>query len=412
MTYSANPGPTDARIDGPGPARRALRRIASAALTLVVLLAAGGVVTLGYGALAGRAAVSDAPPPAPALPVAPQRITLQDGHETLRRFTGQFEPRQETALAFEEGGTVAHIAVREGARVADGDPLARIDTRLLEAERDRLDAARTALLVQAELASRTNARQADLRDRGFASEQRVDDTSLALSQIEARIREADAAFAAVAVRLDKAELRAPYAGTVGERLLDLGAVASPGTPVLTLLEDGPARFRVGVAPALAGELAPGDAATIRADAGLLPARVAEITPDLDPATRARTLFLDVEGAAPPAGTTGELVLRTHVPGRGAWLPLSALRQGPRGTWQIVTVVEDGSGPVAGLEAVEVIALEGASATAPGDGRRDDGARAFVRGTFAHGALYLPSGAHRVVPGEPVALPEAAVAEVR
>jgi RND family efflux transporter MFP subunit len=391
---------------GSGRLRRALRRLATTAATLGVIGLAAGAGVLAYGTLSSRAAVSDAPSAAPALPVAPERIAMQPAYETERRFTGQFEAGQETPLAFEEGGTIAAIAVREGARVARGDLLARLDTRLLEAERARLVASRTALTYRAELARRTAARQAELRDRGFASDQRVDDTSLELSQIEARIREADAGIAALDIRVAKAELRAPYAGTVGARLMDLGAIAAPGAPVLTLLEGGEARFRVGVAPDLAAGLQVGAPAFVATAGGPLPARLAEVAPDLDPATRARTLFFAVDGAAPPSRATAELILTQRIAQAGAWLPLAALRQGPRGTWQIVTVVEGPDGPVAGVEAAEVIALD------DGAGR---GARAYVRGTFADGALYLPEGVHRVVAGEPVSLRDAdpaLVAEAR
>ncbi len=377
----------------PHPIRRFAARVLTLSMTSAVLLVAVGTGAVTHGALASRAALSDAPAPAPALPVEIATLALQDSHIVPRRFAGQFEAPQQTALGFEEGGAILDITVREGDRVAAGDVLARLDTRLLVAERARLVAARDALDAQAELARRTNDRQSELRERGFATDQRVDDTSLALMQLRARIAEADAAIAALDVRLSKAELRAPYPGQIGMRMLNAGAVVSPGTAALTLVEDGPARFRVGVAPQLANALTLGETATIKTETGRLTAVLAQIAPELDPATRSRTLFFDVGGAAPPALSTGEITLMRQVAGRGAWVPLSALRQGPRGTWQIVTVADGADGLVAGTEAVEVLRL--------------DADRAFIRGTFSDGMRYLPDGIHRVVPGERLAAIEGA-----
>lgn len=100
-------------------------------------------------------------------------------------------------------------------------------------------------------------------------------------------------------------------------------------------------------------------------------------------------FFDVvSGPVPPDGSTGEIALTQSVAQAGAWVPLAALRQGPRGTWTLVTV-ENG---VAGVEAAEILHLEG------------DGA--FVRGTFEDGASFLPAGTHRVVPGQAVVAREA------
>ena len=68
---------------------------------------------------------------------------------------------------------------------------------------------------------------------------------------------------------------------------DVGAVAAPGAPVATLLQGGPARFRVALDPDLAQRLVPGAETVIETADGALPARLAELAPELDPVTRAR-----------------------------------------------------------------------------------------------------------------------------
>ncbi|MEL6585558.1 MAG: efflux RND transporter periplasmic adaptor subunit [Pseudomonadota bacterium] len=359
------------------------RRAVTLMGTLAVLGVAVAAVVGGRGIIADRAAAVPAPIPAPPTPVATAVVQMQDSYVVQRRFSGQVEARQSVNLAFEQAGTVARIAVREGATIAQGDVLAELDTRLLRAERARLTAQRRAMEAQAEQARRTNARQVELQDRGFASDQAVDTSSLTLAQLEASIAEIDAARTAVDINLDKAQLVAPFAGTIGARRLDTGAVVAPGAAVVTLVEAGTPRFRTGLDPDMAASLTLGDRVAVLFGDTVRQGRVAQLSPDLDPTTRTRTVFVDLPGPALPDGKTGELRLDRTVSGIGAWVPLSALRQGPRGTWTIL-VIEDG---VVGVEAAELVHL--------------DAGRAFVRGTFTDGAVYVPDGTHRLVPGQPV-----------
>ena len=380
--------------DAPSPARGILRGAGRVALTLAFMGAAAALGVAGYDVIATRASAIQGPPPAPRTAVAPQALRLTDEVTVTRRFTGQFEAKQETPLSFEEGGTIAEVLVREGDTVAEGAVVARLDTRLLEAERARLEASRAALEAQAELARRTNARQQSLLSDGHVTQQRVDETSLGLTRLEASLVEIDAAIAAIDVRLSKAVIRAPFAGRIGARMLDEGAVAGPGMAVVTLLEDAPARFRVAIDPGLAERLEPGAEVRIETRGRTLVARLAELAPDLDAATRARLAFFDIdpEAEAPPSRASGDVVLHDTRTERGAWVPVSALRQGPRGAWTLLVVSETQAGPVVAVEAAEILHL--------------DGERAYVRGSFADGARYLPDGTHRVVPGETVLIDEA------
>ncbi len=368
--------------------RRSLARTGRIAVTAIVVGVAVVAIVGGRSVLAERADAQTAPDAAPPMTVAVSRIEMQDHYSVSRRFSGQFEARQETALAFELPGTIASVLVEEGDRVAEGDVIARLDTRLLLAEKAQLEASRGSIQAQTELARRTNDRQAELQARGFATEQTVDDTSLNLARLEAGIAEIDAALSAVSINLSKAELTAPYDGIIAGRMLDNGAVANAGAPVVTLVETGAPRFQVGLDPVMASSLSIGDAAMIVANGSDLSARLAGLSPSLDPATRSRMAWFDVvDGAMPPDRTTGEILLTHRIEKQGAWVPLSALRQGPRATWTLL-VVRDG---VIGLETAEILHLE------------TD--RAFVRGTFQNETAYLPGGTHRVVPGQRVAISE-------
>lgn len=358
------------------------------ALTVVVFAAAAAAIVGGRSVLAERAEAIPAPQAAAEMPVTVRQIRLDDYYTVTRRFSGQFEARQQTALSFELPGTVSEVLVREGDTVARGQVIARLDTRLLQAERARLEAVRNSMVAQAELARRTNARQVQLRDQGFATDQRVDDTSLNLVRLEAGIAEAEAALQAVEVNLSKAEIIAPFDGMIEDRMLDEGAVVGPGIPVATLIETAPPRFHVGLDPTAAATLSIGAEATILSAGMTLPATLTGMSPSLDAMTRSRTAWFDVTDDTTPADrTTGEISFDQRIDQQGAWIPLAALRQGPNATWTVL-VVDDG---IVGVEAAEILHLEAD--------------RAFVRGTFQNGTSFIPGGTHRVVPGQAVTIEE-------
>ena len=370
--------------------RRGAAGLWRSTVTGVFIAGAAAAAVSGSSFLSSRNVNVEGPAPAPATSVRTTRIKFQNFYDVERHFTGVFEASQETVMAFELAGSVTDISLEEGDWVSKGDVIARLDTQLLLQERERLRAAKSGLEADAELARRTNARQEELKARGFATAQRVDDTSLALVRIEAALAETSAAIAAVEIQLAKSELRAAFDGRINARFVDEGTVIGAGTPVFSILEDAPLRFRVGIAPDLAERLSAGDLARVETDLGPFDVRLERMAPDLDPFTRAKLAYFTVPAAeGMTAGRTGELVLSSQVETdfQGAWVPLDALRQGPRGSWTVLTVEDDGSEPTAAVAAVEI------QHVATG--------RAFVRGTFGPDTRLVEVGPHRIVPGDRV-----------
>lgn len=374
--------------------RRILRQGVTLVFTLLAIAVAIGLMILGQSMLADRAAEVEAPAATAPMSVAAARLTLEEGYAVTRRFPGQIEAAQRTTMAFEQGGTVAILAVDEGDTVKAGDLIARLDTRLIEADEVRLLASRRALEAQAELARRTTDRQTELRARGFASNQAVDDVALRLAELEARIAEIDASLVSVTLQLEKSELRAPFDATISSRLVDTGATVGAGQALLSLVETGGQQFRVGLTPDLVSALDAAAEYTAVFAGETYALTLASVLPELDAATRTRTVLLDFAGdTLPPLRETGALALTQAVTETGAWVPLAALQDAPRGLWQLMTLAErDGRLEVA-TEAVEVLFSDGTSA--------------YVRGTFEDGIRFIPEGPHRVVSGQTVRVAEEA-----
>ncbi|MEO0637070.1 MAG: efflux RND transporter periplasmic adaptor subunit, partial [Pseudomonadota bacterium] len=341
----------------------------------------------GSALLSDRAEAVERPEATQPLAVSASQIKLLDGYELERRFTGQIEPPQTADLSFEQGGTLNEVLVNEGDAVVSGQLLARQDSRLFQAEVDRLRASKDALAAQLELATLTDERQAQLKERGFASAQVADQTRLSISELNARMAEVDAGLVAAKIRLEKTEIRAPFDGAVNTRLVDPGNTIGGGQAVLSLVENKRPVFRVGIAPNLADHLKAGDPVTVEIGGNIQPASIIGILPQVDAATRTRIVRAQLQGEAPLAfGQTGDVVLRQSVSETGSWVPLTTLEDGVRGLWTIKTVTGEDTTRI-GIEAVEILYANSKDA--------------FVRGTFQDGTRYLTQGVHRVVAGQQV-----------
>lgn len=357
-------------------------------------LLCAGILVFGTSALYWRAAATviegvEARP-------MPVRMALPEragGVFEAVRLSGRLAPAQRTTLAFERPGTIVDLAVDEGDEVRKGDELARLDTRLLEAERARLQAERDATAADLELAQRTEQRQSRLERQGFSATQRLDEAQLGRRALEARIGSLNASLASVAVNLEKSVLKAPFAGTIGRRDVDSGAVVAAGSPAVELLETGSPEARIGIPGSLLEQLDPQTRFTVDVDGREVDARLTRIRPDRDPVTNTQIAVfnLTADGQRMPFDGLVHLDLNRWIEGAGFWAPLAILEPAERGLWQIPVAVEEVT--AWRLSAVPVTVLHVAEG------------RAFVAGPLPEGARLVVDGAHRseagslVVPAE-------------
>ncbi|WP_254656309.1 efflux RND transporter periplasmic adaptor subunit [Jannaschia sp. CCS1] len=314
------------------------------------------------------------------IPVQVASLDLSDGFDIPRQFVGQVEAAASVVLSFELAGRLSDLTVQEGGEVEAGTVLARLDTSLLETERTRLEASRSATRAQLELAENRLIRAQALLDDGHISQEALDQALATRDELSGRIMEIEAAINAVAINLEKSELRAPFYGRVGVRNVDGGETLSAGAPVLTLIETAAPEVRVGLP--LSVDAARLENVSIEIGGESYPARLAQVRPDIDTVTRTRTaLFTLLTDDTPTFGQTATLTLGTRVEAPGTWVPLDALQEGIGGTWNLLVVEEE----VVRVAMVEV--------------RHADETRAYVTGTFSPGTQMIQTGAHRVVPGQ-------------
>ncbi len=364
-----------------------LRKLVQAGLTLGIIALSVGAVVAGAGMIGGSDA-RDGPLAPPPMPVEAMRVERVNGYHVTRRFTGQIEAVARTDLGFELGGRMTEILADEGDLVPAGAPLARLDTSLLMPERAALEAELASLSAEAALARLTLSRNDALTERGVRSVAAQDEARLALARAEAGMAAIRARIAGVDVRLEKSVLSAPFAARVGARLADPGQTIAAGQTVLVLFDAAPPRARVGLPPEVAAGLAVGDGVMIEMAGHQGAARIRQIRPDLDPATRSLSVIVTLpEGGGAVLGDTVALIVEQQVEEPGFWAPLSALREGVRGSWAVMTLEATPEGDRAGLAAVEVI--------------HSAGARVFLRGQLGADARIVARAPDRVAPGQPV-----------
>lgn len=356
-----------------------------------VALAAILVALLVFGVTALRAEANfTATAPAP-LSVSVLTADYDPEARIAEFFPGLITARRESALGFERAGRIDRISVDVGDRVQAGDVLARLDVRAVEAQIAAADAQTAEAAAQTALASETENRQAQLLERGHISQQRYDEVRTSTRAALARQNAAAAAADALRVQLDLSVITAPFDGVVTARRADEGAIASPGQPLLELVELDSLEVRVGLPQSVAASYTPGDIASFQVDSQSVPvvARFRASSSVVDRQTRTVTAVFDL---APDqrvaAGQIVRLAVETPIVAEGFWVPTAALAEGRRGFWSIYVLSPDAGGAYT-LEArvVETVRIEAE--------------RVFVRGAVEDGELLLASGLQRITPGQRV-----------
>ena len=192
-------------------------------------------------------AAADAP-----LATAPAQAT---GTSQAISYDGVVEAVRQTQIAAQVPGSVVELAVHAGDRVSAGQLLVRIDARTADQ-----DAAASAAQVQAgranlAVAQREFERQQQLHAKKYISaaalERAEGQLKAARAQVDAQSAQAGAARTGAGLHT----VRAPYAGVVAEVPVQLGDMAMPGRPLLTLYDPSALRVTASVPQSALAKLA-------------------------------------------------------------------------------------------------------------------------------------------------------------
>ena len=278
-----------------------------------------------------------APPaaPRPALVVQPQPASA-----AADSYPGEVRARFEPELAFRIGGKVSKRLVEEGQPVKADQPLAELDpqdVRLqLQANRAQLAAAQANLaLVQTE-----RERYQKLLDRQMVSRSQFDNAENLYRAGLARLKQAQAEADVAGNQADYAVLRAPQAGVISKRQVEVGQVVAAGQTVFTLAADGEREVVIGLPEQQFARFAIGQPVSVELWSQpnqRYPARIRELSPAADPRSRTFAARIAFDSSKAPAelGQSARVFV-AHEGQPALALPLSAVtaEQGQAYVWRV------------------------------------------------------------------------------
>jgi len=164
--------------------------------------------------------------------------------------SGLVRARNQVSIRPEISGSVVEVLVRNGDSVVRGQTLVRLDD---SRQREQLRQAEAGLVMAEATAAEARARESEVRaqtvrlralvDRGLVSDLEIETREAQLAaagaqaaQAEARVGQAQATVAELRSEFARTVVRAPVAGSVGQRAVEVGMVVNSGS-MLFLLGD-------------------------------------------------------------------------------------------------------------------------------------------------------------------------------
>jgi RND family efflux transporter MFP subunit len=207
-------------------------------------------------------------------------------------------------IAAELTAAVAAVHVEAGRKVEAGAQLITLDERDARLGLQQAEAQLKAAKARLTLATQRAERGRSLRAERHISEDELLALETGLDAAKAEVDLARAARDSAARQLDKCRVRAPFAGVVLERQAQVGALATPGTPLLRLVSTDAPEVEAQLAPEAATRLEQGRDLTFVSAGQRYPLRLEALSPLLERSARTQLArFAFTEGAA-PAGSTG------------------------------------------------------------------------------------------------------------
>lgn len=331
-----------------------------------------------------------------------------------QQVTGSLRAVSRAAVASEESGAVARVAVDEGESVRAGDVIASLDARRHEARLAEAEAELTTLhAIVAErdaelLQARSDLDALDaLRARNAATEREHRDAQTAVRVAEARLLSAQRQVESGERGVDLARIAladmnvvAPFDGRVVVRHVEPGEWIDPGDPVITLVSGGVIEARLEVPERFAPALAAGDGSvevTVETTIGTISSAQVRAVPQVD--ARARTFPVvieldDTENRLSPGMSVTAWVPAGPSESRTT-VPKDAVVRSAVGAHVFVAEPTDDGGHVATWTSVRVLFTT-------------DDRVALAEGSLQPGQLVVIEGNERLRPDSPLVLLHAAV----
>ena len=280
-----------------------MKTLTTACLTLLLLLTLASCSGVGDDDRTwAEGAANDEDRPEEAVPV--DVVALERGAiESALRFSATLEAERDVQVLAEAQRQVVELRVEEGDSVRAGALLIRLQD-------DEQRSALTRAEIDLRQATREFNRQKSLFEQKLVSEQVFNDTASVFDQAEIVVDDARR-------NLTYTEVRAPFAGVVTERLVNVGDFVTLNQPLFRIIDFDSIVARIYVPQKELPSLASGLSARVTADAvggDTLVGSVDRIAPVVDPGTGTVKVTVAIPrqlGLMPGMFVEVELVTATH-----------------------------------------------------------------------------------------------------
>lgn len=177
------------------------------------------------------ASAQQAPPPAAKVKV--EAASLRQMAPVLQ-VPGSVMSRQDAEVAAEVSGRVTWVA-EAGTKLVAGEALARLDDKLLRLELRQYEAQIKSLESQLVFQERELDRQRQLAERGTSTITKLEEANSKRDVLAQDLVRAQASRDRTALEIERTVVKAPFAGQVAERMLEVGEYSAPGAKVARLV---------------------------------------------------------------------------------------------------------------------------------------------------------------------------------
>lgn len=298
--------------------------------------AANGAVSNGAAGGSGSSGAPGAPAgggrPAPSITLAASDIATvkRESIEEGVAITGDLRPIESVEVRARLEGDLVGVYVREGARVQQGQVLARFEASEQESGLASAEADRVAAQSELSTAEWNLEQTKELFKAGAVSERDHKAAEQAVASARARLAAAQSRVRATGSLVRDTRVLAPTSGVISRRLVENGEHVARGAGLFTLVRSDVLELAAAVPARQASGVQAGQTVHFTADGRSFDGKVARTSPTIDPTTRSVAVYVQVpnQNGSLKGGTfaTGRVVSR--VVSGALTVPMAAVRQSP------------------------------------------------------------------------------------
>ncbi len=241
----------------------------------------------------------------------------------------------ETVLSAEIKANISHIDAKVGDRLIKGSTVVRLECRDYRLMLNQAEAVLDGIEARFDFAKRRLQRAERLQSEQNISVEVLEQNQMEVAGLQAEVSAQQAAVAMARRNVDKCTVKVPFDAVVVERLASVGTLATPGKPLVKVVDTANVEITAKVMLSEIDSLATASRLEFHGNKRIYPVTLRKVVEVVEPLQRSRDVRLLFAAEPALAGQSGRLVWR----GSNAVIPADFLvyRDGRSG----IFVVEDG-----------------------------------------------------------------------